>query len=131
MLWISAAVATFMSVMANRSPIFSIFFSSRRRHTRWNCDWSSDVCSSDLSPRFGKRGRSSRTIASSGSWGRNSVSPCGRSEERRVGKECRGRGLLYHLAKHLVHEQSMDQLALAHRDRAGQLLDEVQLDLRP
>src|SRR6266481_9847915 len=21
------------------------FFSSRRRHTRWNCDWSSDVCS--------------------------------------------------------------------------------------
>src|SRR3989338_10485445 len=27
----------------------SFFFSSRRRHTRWNCDWSSDVCSSDLS----------------------------------------------------------------------------------
>src|SRR6266481_7085804 len=26
------------------------FFSSRRRHTRWNCDWSSDVCSSDLPP---------------------------------------------------------------------------------
>src|SRR6266568_6348211 len=25
-------------------------FSSRRRHTRWNCDWSSDVCSSDLAP---------------------------------------------------------------------------------
>src|SRR6266568_1795493 len=24
------------------------FFSSRRRHTRWNCDWISDVCSSDL-----------------------------------------------------------------------------------
>src|SRR6266568_8107370 len=24
------------------------FFSSRRRHTSWNCDWSSDVCSSDL-----------------------------------------------------------------------------------
>src|SRR6267143_2517715 len=24
------------------------FFSSRRRHTRWNCDLSSDVCSSDL-----------------------------------------------------------------------------------
>src|SRR6266481_4914514 len=28
------------------------FFSSRRRHTRWNCDWSSDVCSSDLAVRF-------------------------------------------------------------------------------
>src|SRR5438309_3380035 len=27
---------------------FFFFFSSRRRHTRWNCDWSSDVCSSDL-----------------------------------------------------------------------------------
>src|SRR5689334_23136021 len=26
----------------------SLFSSSRRRHTRWNCDWSSDVCSSDL-----------------------------------------------------------------------------------
>src|SRR5689334_23417114 len=27
---------------------FFFFFSSRRRHTRWNCDWNSDVCSSDL-----------------------------------------------------------------------------------
>src|SRR5689334_12416500 len=34
------------------------FFSSRRRHTRWNCDWSSDVCSSDLPapPARGRRG---------------------------------------------------------------------------
>src|SRR5689334_3378555 len=28
--------------------LVAFFFSSRRRHTRWNCDWSSDVCSSDL-----------------------------------------------------------------------------------
>src|SRR5579863_9639065 len=28
--------------------MFSFFFSSRRRHTRWTGDWSSDVCSSDL-----------------------------------------------------------------------------------
>src|SRR6202022_2677123 len=28
------------------------FFSSRRRHTRSLCDWSSDVCSSDLSPEM-------------------------------------------------------------------------------
>src|SRR5438034_1400096 len=28
---------------------FVFFFSSRRRHTRSLCDWSSDVCSSDLS----------------------------------------------------------------------------------
>src|SRR2546430_5975176 len=29
--------------------MFIFFFSSRRRHTRFDCDWSSDVCSSDLS----------------------------------------------------------------------------------
>src|SRR5438876_7900142 len=31
------------------------FFSSRRRHTRWTGDWSSDVCSSDLSKLIGGR----------------------------------------------------------------------------
>src|SRR5215813_15646323 len=30
---------------------FFFFFSSRRRHTRCGRDWSSDVCSSDLTPR--------------------------------------------------------------------------------
>src|SRR5688572_2061775 len=30
------------------SVFFFFFFSSRRRHTRFDCDWSSDVCSSDL-----------------------------------------------------------------------------------
>src|SRR5260370_27563481 len=30
------------------SVSFFFFFSSRRRHTRFKCDWSSDVCSSDL-----------------------------------------------------------------------------------
>src|SRR5256886_3031382 len=33
-------------IAAIGSPLF--FFSSRRRHTRFDCDWSSDVCSSDL-----------------------------------------------------------------------------------
>src|SRR5260370_25458046 len=28
--------------------VLIFFFSSRRRHTRFKCDWSSDVCSSDL-----------------------------------------------------------------------------------
>src|SRR2546427_1452588 len=28
--------------------VIFFFFSSRRRHTRFDCDWSSDVCSSDL-----------------------------------------------------------------------------------
>src|SRR5688572_32755193 len=31
---------------------FFFFFSSRRRHTRFDCDWSSDVCSSDLIDKF-------------------------------------------------------------------------------
>src|SRR5690625_8035326 len=33
------------------SIIIEFFFSSRRRHTRWPRDWSSDVCSSDLRQR--------------------------------------------------------------------------------
>src|SRR2546430_12020991 len=28
--------------------VLFFFFSSKRRHTRFDCDWSSDVCSSDL-----------------------------------------------------------------------------------
>src|SRR5256886_3592884 len=34
------------------SDVFFFFFSSRRRHTRFDCDWSSDVCSSDLAGSF-------------------------------------------------------------------------------
>src|SRR5256886_9858164 len=34
------------------SSFFFFFFSSRRRHTRFDCDWSSDVCSSDLKYRL-------------------------------------------------------------------------------
>src|SRR2546430_11386227 len=36
------------------------FFSSRRRHTRFDCDWSSDVCSSDLVGRCRVRQAGSR-----------------------------------------------------------------------
>src|SRR5207253_4037697 len=39
------------SMMAKSTPLcilYIFFFSSRRRHTRWPRDWSSDVCSSDL-----------------------------------------------------------------------------------
>src|SRR5690606_13868824 len=32
--------------------VLIFFFSSRRRHTRFSRDWSSDVCSSDLSEKF-------------------------------------------------------------------------------
>src|SRR6266436_9037752 len=65
------------------------FFSSRRRHTRCSRDWSSDVCSSDLdrsevqASAPAPRGR--LRPSASHSWRR------WRSEERRVGKECRSR----------------------------------------
>src|SRR5690348_9407808 len=49
-----------MSTIAAGQSVF--FFSSRRRHTRWTGDWSSDVCSSDLS---GYRSRGSPAAASS------------------------------------------------------------------
>src|SRR2546430_4482524 len=35
-------------MLAENSSLFFFFFSSRRRHTRFDCDWSSDVSSSDL-----------------------------------------------------------------------------------
>src|SRR6266487_5058460 len=38
------------------------FFSSRRRHTRWTGDWSSDVCSSDLIRSSGPDSRSPRRV---------------------------------------------------------------------
>src|SRR5205814_7901418 len=80
---------------------FFFFFSSRRRHTRCLSDWSSDVCSSDLiSFNF--------PVALEGALKLKEISyihaegyPAGemkhgpnalideRSEERRVGKECR------------------------------------------
>src|SRR5215208_6351548 len=38
----------FSLLRERRRASFCFFFSSRRRHTRWPRDWSSDVCSSDL-----------------------------------------------------------------------------------
>src|SRR5215510_12794876 len=43
--------------------MFFFFFSSRRRHTRWPRDWSSDVCSSDLSGSSGSTGASASPSA--------------------------------------------------------------------
>src|SRR5436190_5288647 len=97
---------------------FIFFFSSRRRHTRSLCDWSSDVCSSDLSkgiaflltvmpaspsafsaslPRitFENTSTSMRCVSVPPEITRKPslvrVSARTRSEERRVGKECRSR----------------------------------------
>src|SRR5260221_5277365 len=42
----------------------ALFFSSRRRHTRSLCDWSSDVCSSDLyGVGTGRDGKAAQGIA--------------------------------------------------------------------
>src|SRR5260370_5503682 len=98
----------------------SFFFSSRRRHTRFKCDWSSDVCSSDLieaelrgafdRPQLGfdlgqdlhtHQTENAAAIASqnffwSGSFATLRQVIDHRSEERRVGKECRSRWSPYH-----------------------------------
>src|SRR5207249_8595071 len=88
------------------------FFSSRRRHTRSKRDWSSDVCSSDLpgdaGVELGER-QTERAIFCAREEAVRDVLPPGhplgqrraalqpraehyvRSEERRVGKECRSR----------------------------------------
>src|SRR5256885_9976816 len=94
------------------------FFSSRRRHTRLQGDWSSDVCSSDLPWVFWRllvpawRPSDKDTNFSGLRWLRGmGTDPrlllesvwflainagTMRSEERRVGKECRSRWSPYH-----------------------------------
>src|SRR5437764_15345678 len=85
--------------------LFVFFFSSRRRHTRYIGDWSSDVCSSDLR-RENEKGADctpeSQVSGGRTGWSSESPTPTAtgrgrrpsrwRSEERRVGKECRRRG---------------------------------------
>src|SRR5437762_10866852 len=100
------------------------FFSSRRRHTRYIGDWSSDVCSSDLAlaalepageiENFGtllvahfleNNPQVWRVTVRIGEhlWSRIAVDgkphPTARSEERRVGKEGTCRGRRYHEKK--------------------------------
>src|SRR5690348_17725715 len=77
------------------------FFSSRRRHTRWTGDWSSDVCSSDLQAiddgnaivrgHHHRKDLGDRTVLITSAGKRIAT----RSEERRVGKECRSRWSTY------------------------------------
>src|SRR5256886_8080106 len=99
---------------------FFFFFSSRRRHTRFDCDWSSDVCSSDLrglglglglgagpgagpGPGGGHRLRVGLDFGGGlhirGRGGLARGPAPGRSEERRVGEEGRSRWSPYHLKK--------------------------------
>src|SRR5690625_7376043 len=51
------------------SVMLFFFFSSRRRHTRWPRDWSSDVCSSDLEGRMPASVRWSASIGSGSGFG--------------------------------------------------------------
>src|SRR3712207_8694643 len=88
----------------------NFFFSSRRRHTRYWRDWSSDVCSSDLGSEdefielYNSNNAPLMICTADGSDGWALVSADGvvrfivpnRSEERRVGKECRSRWSPYH-----------------------------------
>src|SRR3989475_4239336 len=49
---LGALLVDMRCVLFSCEQLCFFFFSSRRRHTRFDCDWSSDVCSSDLvSPR--------------------------------------------------------------------------------
>src|SRR2546427_5588522 len=90
------------------------FFSSRRRHTRFDCDWSSDVCSSDLLAAasivvaacatatvsnyltFGADALKQEALVLGFREQRAIADAATRSEERRVGKECRSRWSPYH-----------------------------------
>src|SRR5256886_5081478 len=45
---VSSVLNLLLRLVALLLYLNSFFFSSRRRHTRFDCDWSSDVCSSDL-----------------------------------------------------------------------------------
>src|SRR6201994_717501 len=71
----------------------ALFFSSRRRHTRLQGDWSSDVCSSDLEVEE-RVARNPGLLGEDGDLLERLHDH--RSEERRVGKECRSRGSPYH-----------------------------------
>src|SRR5437016_13633730 len=86
--------------MTRRIDLF--FFSSRRRHTRLVSDWSSDVCSSDLALaalRLGNAVNPQRLVDDLA----RRHARIERSEERRVGKECRSRWSPYHDKKKDVH----------------------------
>src|SRR5256885_2917761 len=78
-----------------RVDLFLFFFSSRRRHTRLQGDWSSDVCSSDLATAPGQKSDFT-FILTCASFFSLCFKVIERSEERRVGKECRSRWSPYH-----------------------------------
>src|SRR5690348_17992470 len=82
-----------LSVFLHCVVALLFFFSSRRLHTRWTGDWSSDVCSSDLPGAKWTTRKTSGCRGRATCWYmcRQREWSSARSEERRVGKECRSR----------------------------------------
>src|SRR5437868_15425811 len=76
-----------------------VFFSSRRRHTSSKRDWSSDVCSSDLQAP-GHHHDLLHVLPGDEAL-HVGVGERKRSEERRVGKECRSRSSPHHEKKNI------------------------------
>src|SRR5688500_20303165 len=74
--------------------MITFFFSSRRRHTRLQGDWSSDVCSSDLVAAacflMASTSMVLAPVLATSAWPAAAFASTltSRSEERRVGKEC-------------------------------------------
>src|SRR5216684_7604085 len=89
-------LVSYSNISVNQYYFFFFFFSSRRRHTRCSRDWSSDVCSSDLPSIRGVAGGDSGLDCGAHSQERARRRGQARSEERRVGKECRSRWWPYH-----------------------------------
>src|SRR5947209_20549737 len=93
--------------MIRNCSILFFFFSSRRRHTRYWRDWSSDVCSSDLAPQSMRETDYLEKIAQvQRAWDkeletrREELTTRAREiEERRVGKESRSRWSTSHYKK--------------------------------
>src|SRR2546430_11436489 len=52
MMMMNLSVSRILNLLLRMTQFLLFFFSSRRRHTRFDCDWSSDVCSSDLPSYF-------------------------------------------------------------------------------
>src|SRR5438046_9197183 len=93
------------------------FFSSRRRHTRLVSDWSSDVCSSDLRLPHQPAPRLPPVRSPDADrWGRHL-----RSEERRVGKECRSRWAPEHDKKNA--DESLNGLALKREQKRSHTVE--------
>src|SRR2546430_9743372 len=105
-----------------QSSDVSFFFSSRRRHTRFDCDWSSDVCSSDLTHTDGAQNTRAELLQllGSGTLRYASIAPEAR-EVRVVGSSAvvTGRSAMRVEASGQVHAFRIRYLAVYRRGARG------------